>query len=105
MKSKAFLIALSVCNDFDSFSTLLDTLEPKMIVLANPDTAGVQRGLEFLRGLPKATDFTRDKEMRATMLEKSTTPDGDVMRALVTQFENQFVINDNFEDNLQCRIM
>ncbi|STX34256.1 hypothetical protein [Legionella cincinnatiensis] len=43
--------------------------------------------------------------MRATMLEKSTTPDGDVMRALVTQFENQFVINDNFEDNLQCRIM
>ncbi|WP_274519434.1 hypothetical protein [Legionella cincinnatiensis] len=35
MKSKAFFIALSVCNDFDSFSTLLDTLEPKMIVLAN----------------------------------------------------------------------
>lgn len=112
LNSKAFLVALRVCNDFDAFSALLDTLEPKMVVLENPNTAGALRGLGFFamvmsadtRGLPEATDFTRYKEMRAAMLERSNMPNGDVIRAVVAQFKNKFVA-DNSEENLQCRIM
>ena len=54
------------------------------------------------RGLPQVTDFARYKEMRATMLGQSITPDGDVIRSVVTQFEDQFAYNP--EEN-HCRIM
>lgn len=113
LNSKAFLIALSVCNDFDSFSTLLDNLKTEMIALANPKTADLQRGVEYFfmvmsantSHLPGANDFALYQEMRLAMLKISDSPDDKVMCEVVTQFKDKFVDTDNSKPTLQCRIM
>jgi hypothetical protein len=113
MKPKAFLVALSYCNDFTLFSALLDRLEPKMAALANPHVENITSGLSLFslmmtadtRGCPKAADFERYKQMRTTMLAKSNTPNDAVIRDVVTQFENQFTESVNLDHgNVECKL-
>lgn len=113
LKPQAFLTALSICNDFESFSMLLDKFENDLVGLVTSDLGDQERDIKFFAKAtmhaasgraPIAADFTRYKEMRAAMLELSATPDGDVIRTVVTQFENQFAA-DNSENAIPCPIL
>lgn len=115
LNSKAFLVALDLCNDFNAFSTVLDNLEPSITALENSEIAFRKRGMEFLtqlafqnmHALPKVAKFSCYKEMRAAMLALSETPNGDNIRTVIAQYANQFIEDDSelkLELPSECRM-